>query len=65
MKMPPSLDDKLTKNALKILKYAQLFFIANGYWMLSNKQIFDNVWNYIETSADTMMSHHHIEFNVD
>jgi hypothetical protein len=50
MKMPPCLDDKLTKNALGMLKYAPLFFIANGYWMLSNMQIFDNVWNYIATS---------------
>ena len=47
-----------------MLKYAPLFFIANGYWMQSNKQIFDNVWNYIAASTDTMMSHHHIEFNV-
>jgi hypothetical protein len=37
MKMPPCLDDRLTKNALGMLKYAPLFFIANGYWMLSNK----------------------------
>ena len=64
MKMPPCLDDKLTKNALGMLKYAPLFFIANGYWMLSNMQIFDNVWNYIATSQDTMYSHHHVEFKV-
>jgi hypothetical protein len=37
MKMPPCLDEKLTNNALQMLKYAPLFFIANGYWMLSNK----------------------------
>lgn len=60
MKIPPALDDKLTLNAFKMLKYAPLFFIANGFWMLSNKQIFDNIWNYIATSNDTMLSNHHL-----
>lgn len=32
MKVPPALDDKLTNNALNILKYAPLFLLANGYW---------------------------------
>jgi hypothetical protein len=36
MKVPPALDDKLTSNALRILKYAPLFLLANGYWQMSN-----------------------------
>ena len=36
-KLPPSFDDKLTKNALAILKWAVVFFLAFGYWMMSNK----------------------------
>jgi hypothetical protein len=65
MKMPPSLDDKLTVNAMKVLKYAPLFFISNGYWMLSNQQIFNNRWSYISTTNDTMISNHHLRFIID
>jgi hypothetical protein len=36
MKVPPALDDKLTNNALRVLKYAPLFLLANGYWQMSN-----------------------------
>jgi len=39
-KMPPVLDDKITMNALKVLTFSPVLFICNGYWMLSNKQIF-------------------------
>jgi len=40
MRQPPALDDKLTKNAVDMLKWAPLLWLFNGYWMLSNKQIF-------------------------
>lgn len=43
--LPPAMDDMLTKNALKILSYSPLLFLFNGFWMLSNRQIFDNVVN--------------------
>lgn len=36
MKQPPALDDKLTNNALNMLKYAPLLMLFNGYWMISN-----------------------------
>jgi len=42
MKQPPALDDKLTKNCVDMLKWAPLLWLFNGYWMLSNKQIFQN-----------------------
>ena len=35
--MPPSLDDRLSKNAVNVLKYAPMIFLFNGFWMLSNK----------------------------
>ena len=35
--LPPSYDDKMTKNAIKTLKYAPVMFLFNGYWMLSNR----------------------------
>lgn len=37
MRQPPALDDKLTVNALSMLRYAPLLFLANGYWMISNQ----------------------------
>lgn len=36
VKLPPMMDDKLTKNAIDALKFAPLMMITNGYWMLSN-----------------------------
>jgi len=36
MKLPPALDDKLTRNFVKMLKWAPLLLLANGYWMISN-----------------------------
>jgi hypothetical protein len=40
VKQPPALDDKLTINALEKLKLSPILFLFNGYWMLSNRQIF-------------------------
>lgn len=39
---PPMYDEKLNKNALSILTYAPILFLAFGYWMLSNKQLLGN-----------------------
>lgn len=35
-RLPPSLDDKLTENAISMLRYAPLLLLFNGYWMLDN-----------------------------
>lgn len=43
-KLPPTLDEKLTKNAINQIKWAPLLFVLNGYWMISNKQIFNTTW---------------------
>jgi hypothetical protein len=42
MRLPPALDDKLTNNCIGMLKFAPLLLIFNGYWMISNPQIFIN-----------------------
>lgn len=36
VKLPPSLDDKLTNNLIAMMKWAPLIMLFNGYWMLSN-----------------------------
>jgi len=48
---PPMYDEKLNNNALKILTYAPIPYLAFGYWMLSNKQLLGNElpheWTYL------------------
>lgn len=58
-RLPPALDNKLTNNAIDKLKYAPLLMIFNGYWMISNKQIFTNNIILKDTSEQlTMFSGH-------
>ena len=37
MKKPAALDNQLTETAINILKFAPIFFVMNGYWMLDNR----------------------------
>ena len=64
-KLPPTLDDKLTKNAINMLKWVPIFLCFNGYWMISNKQIFFNTWEYVDRVGDQMRSEHFIWFGVN
>lgn len=45
------MDDKMTVNTMKLLSYTPILFLFNGYWMLSNRQIFENIINRIEYST--------------
>lgn len=56
---PPSMDFLLTKNCIKSLKWAPLFYLLNAYWMLSNKQIFDGWVNPRLSNEEAMESGHH------
>jgi len=58
VRLPPALDDKLTNNCIGMLKGAPLMLLFNGYWMISNRQIFTNAWSYKERSFETMKSGH-------
>ena len=46
------MDDKMTVNAMKLLSYTPILFLFNGYWMLSNRQIFGNVVNSLTYSTE-------------
>ena len=35
--LPPTLDQKLTENCIKVLKWAPMIFLFNGYWILGNR----------------------------
>lgn len=67
VKLPPALDDRLTNNMLSMMKWAPLIMLFNGYWMLSNRQIFANTWSYVPNSASStsMKSDHFITFSVN
>ena len=56
--MPPAMDDKMTENAIRLLSYTPIIFLINSYWMLSNRQMFDNVINMIPFSTQEMQSAH-------
>ena len=65
MKQPPALDDNLTKNALEMLKWAPLLWLFNGYWMLSNPQIFENQYSLIENTNYKMKSNHFVVLKLE
>ena len=41
-KQPPLYDYRLNNHALNALLYAPLLMLANGYWVLGNRQMFFN-----------------------
>ena len=65
VKLPAALDDKLTKNAINMLKWAPILFLSNGYWMVTNQQIFENSWSYINSLNDHMLSNHVFSMKVN
>lgn len=60
VQQPPVMDDKLTKNCIEKMMYAPLLLLCNGYWMLSNYQIFENAWSYIPDNLHGMKSNHFV-----
>merc|ERR1712086_16645 len=66
VRQPPAMDDTMTKNALRLLKLAPIILLFNSYWMIGNKQIFQNLWSYIDEDTDPMPSGHYLgQFSVD
>ena len=52
------MDDRMAKNAMVLLSYCPLIFLINGYWMLSNRQMFENIVNKVTLTTDQMRSDH-------
>ena len=50
--LPPKCDDTMTINALNLLSYTPMIFLFNGYWMLANKQMFENTINSLTYSNE-------------
>lgn len=63
-KLPPMMDATMTYNAIRLLKYMPILFLWNGYWMLSNRQIFENIINKVQFSTQEMESSHTISSTI-
>lgn len=63
-RMPPSMDDMLTKQVFSILKVAPIFFLMNTFWLLDNRLMFSNSWSYKMTENSYVASNHFFNFTV-
>lgn len=61
MRLPPSLDNTMMNNFISKVRFAPLFMIFNGYWMISNQQIFENKWFWQDSKTQGMKSGHYME----
>lgn len=52
----------MTNNLIAMMYFAPFFMLMNGYWMLSNQQIFNNNTTWVENSLSitSMKSDHFI-----
>lgn len=60
MRQPPAMDNVLGNRALQIVRWAPLFLLFNGFWMVDNQQMFNSKWSYIMRDTDGMRSSHFI-----
>lgn len=60
-RMPPAMDNALNNNALNMVTFAPMFLLMNGFWMIDNKIIFDNYWEYRMRVNENMKSGHVFE----
>jgi len=52
--------DTLTSTTISALNFSPILLLFNGYWMISNKQIFENKWHYIQVDGEPMKSGHEV-----
>ena len=57
---PPLYDETLNKTSVFILKWGAFLYVAIAYWILTNKQMFDNVLDPIAYKDQIEDYHHHI-----
>ena len=44
----PIMGPEMIKNGLSVFRFLPAIFLLNSFWMLSNRQIFDNIVNKID-----------------
>jgi len=52
------MDNSLSDSVLSIMKYAPLLMLFNGFWLMDNRQAFDNVWHYKDKVTENMWADH-------
>lgn len=57
-KKPPMYDEKLNVSVIGTLKWAPVFMMIFGYWIMSNKQIFHNTVIENEYKNDPIQTDH-------
>jgi hypothetical protein len=57
---PPLYDFTLNKDSVIFLKWGAFLYVSIAYWMLTNKQMFNNVIDPIEYKDQIENYHHHI-----
>jgi hypothetical protein len=57
---PPLFDQSLNREVIKLLMLAPILYCAVGFWMYSNKQIFDKDLYFMETYSQHMITNHTI-----
>jgi hypothetical protein len=65
MKRPPALDNKLSENCIAMLKLAPIVFLMNGYWMVSNVQIFKYAWLLKDSKDEFNKSGHFVKLETN
>lgn len=60
VRQPPAMDNSLSNNALKQIRWAPMFLLFNGFWITDNQQMFRGKWDYIMKETDPMKSNHFI-----
>jgi len=62
---PPAFDESLTLKCLQYLSYVTLLSLPVNFWMLGNRQIFENFLIDIKTNSDIQSSGHTISYALD
>lgn len=65
MRQPPAMDNALSKSVLNILKFGPVIMLFNGFWLLDNRQFFDNVWVFKDKATDQMKSGHFVGVRIN
>jgi len=63
-KKPPMYDEKLNASALSTLKWAPVFLLFFGYWIMSNKQLFGNTVLPLQRTNEVIQTDHKIFSNI-
>jgi len=57
-RLTPSLNKNLTNHIVSWLSWTPILLLLNGFWMVSNRQMFNNVVNKISYSSENMSTSH-------